>query len=121
MPTLSWGRDNEQLALLAYFNTCSDPDFIGDSLCINPLVNLHTDFEIQEPGLMLKQNEAWFSESPDSFVSCSCYGKGAVGVKCQSALKNNGLQNAINNGTIYAKKKTGVFELEKAHFYYYQV
>ena len=57
VPSLSWGRDKEQLALLAYFNTFSDPDFIGDSLCINPLVNLHTDFEIQESGLMLKQNE----------------------------------------------------------------
>ena len=88
MPSLSWGRDNEQLALLAYFNSCSDPDCIGDSLCINPLVNLHTEFEIQESGLMLKQNEARFSASTDSFVSCSCCGKGAVGVKCPLALKD---------------------------------
>ena len=51
--SLSWGRDNEQPALLAYFNTFSDPDFVGDSLCLNPLVNLHKDFEIQESGLML--------------------------------------------------------------------
>ena len=51
--SLSWGHDKEQLALLAYFNTFSDQDFIGDSLCINPLVNLHTEFEIQESGLML--------------------------------------------------------------------
>ena len=60
-PSLSWGRDKEQLALLAYFNTFSDPDFIGDSLCINPLVNLHTDFEIKELGMMLKQNKSWFA------------------------------------------------------------
>ena len=39
-PSLSWGCDNEQLALLEYLNIFSDPDFIGDSLCINPLVNL---------------------------------------------------------------------------------
>ena len=61
VPSLSWGRDKEQLALLAYFNTSSDPDFIGDSLCINPLVNLHTDFEIKELGMMLKQNKSWFA------------------------------------------------------------
>ena len=50
-PSLSWGCDNEQLALLEYLNIFSDPDFIGDSLCINPLVNLLTDFEIQKFGL----------------------------------------------------------------------
>ena len=61
--SLSWGRDNEQLALLAYFNTFSDPDFIGDSFCINPLVNSCTNSEIQESSLMLKQNEPWFAAS----------------------------------------------------------
>ena len=119
--SLSWDCDKEQPALLAYFNTSSDPDFIGDSLCINPLVNLHTDFEIQESRLMLKQNEPWFSASPDSFVCYSCCGKGIIEVKCPLALKDDGLQNAINNGTFHIKKKNGVFELEKAHCYYYQV
>ena len=52
MPFLSWGRDNKQLALLAYFNTFSSPYFIGDSLCIHPLFNLHTDLEMEESGLM---------------------------------------------------------------------
>ena len=52
VPSLSWGRGNKQLALLAYFNTFSDPYFIGDSLCINPLFNLHRDLEIQESDLM---------------------------------------------------------------------
>ena len=66
---------------------------------------------------MLKQNEPWFVASPDSFVSCSCSGKGVVEVKCPLALKDHGLQNAINNGTFYIKKKNGVFELEKAHSY----
>ena len=47
VPSISWGCDKEQLALLAYFNTFSDSDFIGDSLCINPLVDLHTDFEFR--------------------------------------------------------------------------
>ena len=108
-PSLSWGRDKEQLALLAYFNTFSDPDFIGDSLCINPLVNLHTDFEIKELGMMLKQNKSWFAAWPDSFVSCSCCGKGIVEVKCPLALKDDGLENAINDGTFYIKKKNGVF------------
>ena len=79
--SLSWDCDKEQPALLAYFNISSDPDFIADSLCINPLVNLHTDFEIQESRLMLKQNEPWFSASPDSFVSYSCCGKGIIEVK----------------------------------------
>ena len=105
VPSLSWGRDKEQLSLLAYFNTFSDPDFFEDSPCINSLVNLHTDFEIQELGLMLKQNEHWFAASPDNFVSCSCYGEGVAEVKCKLALKDDGLQNAINNGTLYDKKK----------------
>ena len=63
---------------------------------------------------MLKQNEHWFAASPDNFVSCSCYGEGVAEVKCPLALKDDGLQNAINNGTFYIKKKNGVFELEKA-------
>ena len=70
---------------------------------------------------MLKQNEHWFAASPDNFVSCSCYGEGVAEVKCPLALKDDGLQNAINNGTFYDKKKNGVFELEKAHSCYYQV
>ena len=105
--------------MLAYFNTFSDQDFIWDSLYINPLVNLHTDFEIQESGLLLKQNEQWFAATPDSFASCSCCGKGIIEVKCPLALKDDGLQNAITNGTFYIKKKNRVFELEKAHSYYY--
>ena len=119
--SLSWGRNNEQLALSAYFNTFSDPDSIGNSLCINPLVNLHTDFEIQESDLMLKKNEPWFAASADSFVSCSCCGKGVVEVKCLLVLKDDGLQNAINNWNFYIKKKNGVSELERAHSFYYQV
>ena len=112
VPSLSWGRDKEQLALLAYFNTSSDPDFIWDSLCINPLVNLHKDFEIQELGLMFKQNEPWFSASPDSFVSCSCCEKGVVEVKCPLAFKDDGLQNAINDGTFHIKKKMSKYQNE---------
>ena len=54
---------------------------------------------------MLKQNEHWFAASPDNFVSCSCYGEGVAEVKCPLALKDDGLQNAINNGTFYDKKK----------------
>ena len=67
---------------------------------------------------MLKQNKPWFAASTDSFASCSCCGKGAVEVKCPLALKDDGLQNAINNVNFYIKKKNGVFELEKAHSYY---
>ena len=96
--------------MLAYFNTFSDQDFIWDSLYINPLVNLHTDFEIQESGLLLKQNEQWFAATADSFASCSCCGKGVIEVKCPLALKDDGLQNAITNGTFYIKKKNRVFE-----------
>ena len=70
---------------------------------------------------MLKQKEPWFAASPDSFVSCTCCGKRVVEDKCPLALKDDGLQNAINNGTFCIKKKNGVFELEKAHSCYYQV
>ena len=72
---------------------------------INPSVNLHTDFEIQESGFMLKQNEPWFTASPNSFVSCSCCEKGVIEIKCPLALKYDGLQNAINSGTFYIKRK----------------
>ena len=54
---------------------------------------------------MLKQNEPWFAASPNSFVSCSCCGKGVIEVKCPLALKYGGLQNAINYGTFYIKRK----------------
>ena len=37
VPSFLWGRDNKQLALLVYFNTFSDPDFIADSLCIKSI------------------------------------------------------------------------------------
>ena len=120
-PSLSWGCDNEQLALLEYLNIFSDPDFIGDSLCINPLVNLLTDFEIQKFGLKLKQNEAWFATSPDSFVSCSSCRKGVKDIKWPLALKDDGLQNAINNRTFYINMKNVAFELEKAQSCYYLV
>ena len=60
-PSLSWGCDNEQLALLEYLNIFSDPDFIGDSLCINPLVNL----------LRLWNSEIWLDVKTEWSLVCN--------------------------------------------------
>ena len=119
-PSLSWGRDNEQVALLTYFNTISDPDYFGDSLCLNTAIEIHTEPLMSDSGLVVKPNEPWFGASPDSLITCSCCGKGAVEVKCPFTLKDVGLENAINSGSFYVKKEQS-FILVKNHSYYYQV
>lgn len=120
-PAICWGREKESIALLAYFNALSDPDYVGDSLCINSSLVIHENFEMSECGLKVKQNEPWFGASPDSVVSCNCCGKGVVEVKCPFSCKDKSLQEVIKSKTFYIKKKGLFFELSNNHAYYYQV
>ena len=120
-PALIWGRENEHVALLAYFNTYSNPDYFGDSLCINGSIDIHADLSVNDCGLTIRKKEPWFGASPDSIVSCTCCGKGVVEVKCPFSCKDGNLQTKIDSGTFYIKKKNGLFLLEKTHSYYYQV
>ena len=62
-----------------------------------------------------------FGASPDSFLDCTCFGKGVLEVKCPYCVQSSSLDDAAQKPSFrLTKLSNGNLTLRKDHQYYYQ-
>jgi hypothetical protein len=79
VPSLKWGRDNENLARKEY------RVFMEQG---------HVDFSLTIPSLCLHTDYRYIGATPDVLVSCNCCGDGLLEIKCPFRYKD------VNHTTI---------------------
>ena len=77
----------------------------------------HQDFICSESGLVVSAETPFLGATPDGLVSCSCYGKAVLELKCPFTCKNGfeGWQEDTN----FPLDKD--FNMKQHHLYYYQI
>nr|XP_047137738.1 uncharacterized protein LOC124814271 [Hydra vulgaris] len=116
VPSLKWGREKGEEALMDYQNSSFDPEYVSESFCLNSK-NMHNHFELKNTGLVIKPDKFYLGVSADAVVKCSCCGTGIVEVKCPYSLREKGLHDIILSNAFYLTYENG----EKNHEYYCQV
>ena len=70
---LRWGCTHEKGALEAYANKQK---------------HQHTNFILEDAGLLISMERPYIGASPDAIVTCECFEKGTVEVKCHFCYKD---------------------------------
>ncbi|XP_020912942.1 uncharacterized protein LOC110250672 [Exaiptasia diaphana] len=101
-----WGKDNEQSALIKYYESFDDKVEICE--CV---------------GLIVNPKWPWLGASPDAlaFSSEESSPYGAVEIKCPSSKINITIAEACEDKNFYLSHVNGVISLKKKHPYYYQL
>ena len=120
VPSLIWGREKEEEALVDYLNSSFDPEYISESFCISSTF-MHNHFELKKTGLVIRSDKFYLGVSADALVKCSCCGTGVVEVKCPYSLREKGLHDIILTNAFYLIYENGEYNLKKNHEYYSQV
>ena len=101
-----WGKDNEQNALLKYYESCNNQVEICE--CV---------------GFVVNPKWSWLGASPDAlaFTSQESSPYGAVEIKCPSSKINTTIAEACQDKNFYLTCVNGQILLKKRHPYYYQL
>jgi hypothetical protein len=86
------------------------------------MVESHVNFELRASGLWLSLEYPYFGATPDGITSCDCHGTGLVEVKCLFSVRDQILQEAVDNDKLCLERHSdGALSLMKTHAYWYQV
>ncbi len=78
---------------------------------------LHSNFEIEEVGLMVNAEIPCLGASPDGIVSCSCHGRGVLEIKCPYTYRER-LDDWQQDRDFPID---GKLSMKRNHKYYYQI
>ncbi len=78
---------------------------------------LHSNFEIEEVGLIVNAEIPCLGASPDGMVSCSCHGRGVLEIKCPYTYRER-LDDWQQDRDFPIDEK---LSMKKNHKYYYQI
>ena len=78
----------------------------------------HTNFTINDSGLIINPSCPHLGATPDGKISCECCGTGCLEIKCPYCKRNNDLSDPP---TCLITDSSGQLSINKSHSYYYQV
>lgn len=96
-----WGKRKEEIARKAFFHSMS---------------RTHTNFSINECGLVLNEKYPEFGASPDGLTACDCCGTGSLEIKCPYSAKDK-----LSLDVSWLEKTDNAVKLKQKHPYYYQI
>ena len=105
IPSLKWGRDNEDHAREKY----------------RVSMKSHEDFSLQSAGLLVSTKFPFLGASPDGIISCSCCGTGLLEIKCPYKYRDCNIES-INDSDFYLRlNEANEWEVNTEHEYYFQI
>ena len=103
----AWGCKHEKAAKEAYEKKMKDT---------------HTEFLVNDSGLVINPQWPCFGASPDGMVSCKCCGKGVLEIKCPYCYRNEAIEVAAADKKFCLKTNSdGLLCIDPEHSYYYQI
>ncbi|XP_041371313.1 uncharacterized protein LOC121384798 [Gigantopelta aegis] len=103
---VKWGKDNEKKALDSYTQI---------------MKSSHTDFVINEAGLLIDKKHPYLAASSDSIASCACHGQRVVEVKCPYTQREKTYHEYMNEKSCCLMMDEEASKLKETHSYYSQV
>ncbi|CAC5387149.1 unnamed protein product [Mytilus coruscus] len=82
----------------------------------------HRNFKVDHCGLFVKADRPYIAASPDGIVSCLCYTKQVLEIKCPFSLANKSVVDGWKNlDYLQMNESTQRLEVNQSHSYYTQM